>query len=438
MNDYDDDWERGFPIKPKSITTSVDKALLDFSVNNEDLDRLESLINAFNPIKVLGASDYEIRHSNVLAWLIDPNSHHGLGDTFFKNILLEILRSGTENGFPIIKAGLPLIEDVISSDFNDLQVLREWGNIDIFAISPSNNLLFVIENKVGASESDDQLTKYVDIVEKKYPDRPDRKDKRVFVFLTIDGTAPSGSNKYIPFTHKQIHKIVRSTVEIRKDYINAKVYDFIKQYLLILEEKTMQNEGFISLCEKLYQEHKDAIEVILEHGKPRLTSEHIKTFHNNTSTTSKHMDRATVKKYYTFIPAGWDGIVPDNNIYKDDKYLVFLRFNFSEYEKHKITLSLMIGNFPDQEERKNFIQKVNEEEAGVSPKFPLTTETKTSTTVFSKTVLLKEDNAEDNDFVKYAAVTEKLTEAYKDFVKQREFKVVDKVVKDFGFNDAGK
>ena len=34
----------------------------------------------FNPFDVLRYADYEIRHSNVLAWLLQPGESHGLQD----------------------------------------------------------------------------------------------------------------------------------------------------------------------------------------------------------------------------------------------------------------------------------------------------------------------------------------------------------------------
>ena len=36
----------------------------------------------FNQFDVLRYSDYEIRHSNVLAWLFQPNETHGIGEAF--------------------------------------------------------------------------------------------------------------------------------------------------------------------------------------------------------------------------------------------------------------------------------------------------------------------------------------------------------------------
>lgn len=38
----------------------------------------------FNPFDVLRYADYEIRHSNVLAWLLQPNETHGIGDAFIR------------------------------------------------------------------------------------------------------------------------------------------------------------------------------------------------------------------------------------------------------------------------------------------------------------------------------------------------------------------
>ena len=38
----------------------------------------------FNTFDVLQYANYEIRHSNVLAWLLQPAETHGIGDRFLK------------------------------------------------------------------------------------------------------------------------------------------------------------------------------------------------------------------------------------------------------------------------------------------------------------------------------------------------------------------
>jgi len=427
MSDYDDDWERGFPITPKPITTSVDKALLNFSINNPDLDKLESLIGTFNSFKILGIQDFEIRHSNVLSWLLDPAGHHGLGDTLFKNLLLEFLRDNRGND-------LPQINDIISASFSDLRVMREWRNIDILAVSPSNNLVVVIENKLDAAESKTQLSEYVGTIKKKFRDF-----KKIFVLLTLDGTAPKGSNLYIRFTHEQIHSIVQTNVELRREHMPLKVYDFIQQYLQILEEKTMQNAEITELCGKLYREHGPAIKLILDYGKPKLPPKSIQEFHKRTDTQSVHAEKDSVNVFYTFIPCAWQGIVPKTNKYASDSYLVFFTFNFSDYEKHKIALTLNVGNFPDSEERAKFVEKVAEAAtADKDSNMNVRRSSKTNTTVFSKSISLKDVSGEDFDIGDYDAVTEKLIEVYNSAEVQQALKVIDAVVQKFGFKDAGK
>ena len=62
-------------------------------INNliADIDCLEPLnkwtkeINIFNILKI---NRMEIRHSNMLAWLLSPNETHGLNDKFLKKLSL--------------------------------------------------------------------------------------------------------------------------------------------------------------------------------------------------------------------------------------------------------------------------------------------------------------------------------------------------------------
>ena len=61
-----------------------EKALQDFLLNIDCLDELIPWTGKFNIFDVLKISRTEIRHSNVLAWLLDANENHGLGDMFIR------------------------------------------------------------------------------------------------------------------------------------------------------------------------------------------------------------------------------------------------------------------------------------------------------------------------------------------------------------------
>ncbi len=45
-------------------------------LNDNNIKELNKEINKFNPFRILRLENYEIRHSNFLAWLLNPNASH--------------------------------------------------------------------------------------------------------------------------------------------------------------------------------------------------------------------------------------------------------------------------------------------------------------------------------------------------------------------------
>ena len=66
-----------------------DKAFRDYAALTKERD--------FNAFDVLRYSDYEIRHSNVLAWLLTPGETHGVGAAFLRSVG-ECLRKKKHSG----------------------------------------------------------------------------------------------------------------------------------------------------------------------------------------------------------------------------------------------------------------------------------------------------------------------------------------------------
>lgn len=58
------------------------QALERFVAENDALTQLETRIGPFNIFDALGIVHAELRHSNFLAWLLDPGESHGLGGVF--------------------------------------------------------------------------------------------------------------------------------------------------------------------------------------------------------------------------------------------------------------------------------------------------------------------------------------------------------------------
>ena len=62
------------------------KNLLD----DENLNTINMSVSEFNPFRVLKLEHYEIRHSNFLVWLLNPQESHGLRGVFLKKFLEKI------------------------------------------------------------------------------------------------------------------------------------------------------------------------------------------------------------------------------------------------------------------------------------------------------------------------------------------------------------
>jgi hypothetical protein len=77
----------------------------------DDLRKFEEGVNVF---RVLGLERYEIRHSNMLAWLFNPKENHGLRDGFLRMFLEKLCEFDN----------LPL-KEYISMDYSDAIVIRE-------------------------------------------------------------------------------------------------------------------------------------------------------------------------------------------------------------------------------------------------------------------------------------------------------------------------
>lgn len=66
------------------------QALEGFVVENADLEALEGLSEQFNIFEAVGVLRQELRHSDFLAFLLDPRQNHRLGDAFVQRLLQKI------------------------------------------------------------------------------------------------------------------------------------------------------------------------------------------------------------------------------------------------------------------------------------------------------------------------------------------------------------
>ena len=182
-------------------------------IDNQDLDRLESILSEFNIFEAVGVIRQEIKHSNFLAFLLNPLETHRLRDLFLKKLLVcALLNSENPPLSPI---------EIDIADLKNAEIRREWRNIDILIYSPSSNLVCVIENKVDSSEHSDQLKRYEKIIAVEFP-----KCQKVFLYLTKEGDSAS-DEKWLSLSYNEVAKLMKSICDRYQSTIGDDVYTSI-------------------------------------------------------------------------------------------------------------------------------------------------------------------------------------------------------------------
>jgi hypothetical protein len=74
-------------------------------LDDPEFDRLGLLLKKPNIFKILGIEDYEIRHSNFLSWLLNPDESHGLNELFLVRFLQDILINDRTQSMSLIELG---------------------------------------------------------------------------------------------------------------------------------------------------------------------------------------------------------------------------------------------------------------------------------------------------------------------------------------------
>lgn len=234
------------------------KALDNFLVGNDDLEQLNARLASFNLFSVLRIERAEIRHSNVLAWLLTPGESHGFGDAFLRRYISTLLM---ENGFPDVSLTAAKAELMT---FRDVEVMREWNNIDILVVSRSEKWFLLIENKIGSKESSHQLEKCQKKASTAFPFC-----QELLVLLTVDGNEPSEQAQnlgYVAATHGQVLEIAESLRRQHENRIPEDAKVFLDHYLEVLRRVTMQDDEIVQLCKRIYRRHRAAIDLIVEYG----------------------------------------------------------------------------------------------------------------------------------------------------------------------------
>lgn len=185
----------------------------------------------FNLISLLGMEEEEVRtHSTIISDLLNPKGTHGQGALFLKQFIAAIKNEKT----------LPY--DLVLFDCDSAYVKTEYyagkvtktkgGRIDIF-IKDKNNRIILIENKINAGPTDNQLERY----KGSFP-------SSFIVYLTL---FEENSKEYDAFVNEYMtyhHDLLKWLNACRKECIDLPVLrEALAQYIQLIKKLTYQRNS---------------------------------------------------------------------------------------------------------------------------------------------------------------------------------------------------
>jgi len=311
------------------------EALEKFVLDSEELARLDELTSQFNIFEALGLVRQEIRHSNFLAWLMNPAQAHGLGDSFLKGFLFKTTAKARMLG--IEKTISPVDVDVW--DLTETEIRREWKNIDILLVENAKRFICVIENKIYSSEHSDQLCRYRKVVEREFPDYT-----RHYVLLNVSGEEPSDSEYYVGVTYDEVCDVIERLLKMRASTIGDDVATALAHYVTMIRRRIMPDAEIQELCGRIYRKHRAALDLIYEHRPDRQAEIRDALLEMIKADPDLTLDRSS-KDFIRFLPKSWDRpeLRGGKGWTRTGRMLLFEFWNSSRWNPNSLSLRLTLG-----------------------------------------------------------------------------------------------
>lgn len=308
------------------------QALEVFVVDNAELESLEARLGQFNIFDAIGVARQELRHSDFLAFLLDPRQSHGLGDVLLKRLLQKALVAARQATAPIG----PIDLDVWSLD--RVVVQREWRNIDLLLTDESHQLAVIIENKIGSAEHSDQLGRYLRIVQETYP------GWRVLpLYLTPDGDVPSDEN-YVAVDYGLVCETVDAVTESRRVVLDPAAHSLMVHYARMLRREVVSDSEIAELCRRIYQKHKRALDLIYEH-RPSLRDDLSRLLLALVNSDPDFVIDESSRQSLRFAHRAWDtALLKQGTAWKSGR---ILQFEF-QHQPRQLDLVLFVSPGPSE------------------------------------------------------------------------------------------
>lgn len=225
--------------------------LVGAAIADQNFERIELSLREPNIFRALSVERREIRHSNFLAYLLDPIENHGLRDIVLRKFLRSVFSDQRSDR---------TVFDADMLDLRQVEIRREWRNIDILILLPDD--VIVIENKVDSLDHSNQLARYRQTIDDAFPKRC-----RHYVFLTPAGADPidhEQAEKWMNYSYTQIADVLETILALYHESIGDKVRHYLRDYLTTVKRELLMTDKLNDLALKVYLTHRAAFDFIFE------------------------------------------------------------------------------------------------------------------------------------------------------------------------------
>jgi hypothetical protein len=249
---------RAVGVEPKAIGGN-DGLLRELLVLRDECSKLEPILGKLNFFRAVGAARAEVRHSDFLAFLLNPREAHGLHDSFLRT-WLEICLTKAQADPKLRSEATRLRELVGASGLADTQVSRETPvRIDVFILNENLEFAVIVENKTDSVDSETQLPKYWQAIEKEYPHF-----ERFGFYLSPRGARAQHDNdhNYFPIGYDTLCEALDHIFKSEVLPLNSDIKVLLEHYYQLIKDEFMKNEQGSDIAWDVYLQFPNAVAFI--------------------------------------------------------------------------------------------------------------------------------------------------------------------------------
>lgn len=248
-------------MENKKIRHSLNKLIS----RSNDLDKFKKITpRTINTLLASGMADREVKHCNLLAFILNPKSNHHQRGTFLKIFFEDFLSKNPDCGLDLCST--------FFLDYDEASVTTEYRirnkSIDIIISIPRTSyseknkkpLNIIIEAKINSAEGKNQTNSYKEIIDEHFFD-----GDNIFIYICKPSASPPESESFYIYTWHSIYKLLKVFNENSE---SKKFKDLIDDYCELIEIKDMieseERQQLIEIAKKFYSENQDAIDFIMD------------------------------------------------------------------------------------------------------------------------------------------------------------------------------